>query len=68
MQSFLFAKNGDVVDAALEYLDKLRTAESHLIEQSETEDRGGWIKQPALQKILQFVVTLRRSNRLFNAF
>ena len=68
VQSFLFAKNGKAVSAALEYIDELRTAESHLIEQSEAEDGGGWIKQPALQKILHFAVTLRRSNRLFNAF
>jgi hypothetical protein len=68
VQSFLFAKNNSAVNAAMEYVSELRSIESRLIEQSQAEDEGGWIKQPSLQKVLKFVVTLRRSTRLFNAF
>ena len=48
VQSFLFAKNNEAVKSAIDYVSELRSIESHLIKQSEADEEGGWIKQPAL--------------------
>jgi hypothetical protein len=39
-----------------------------LLIRTNKDDEAGWIKTPARSKVLKFVTTLRRSDRLFNAF
>lgn len=61
VQSFWFATSQEAVELAAKDLsieDEIDALDSE----------HGWIQQPALQKILHFATTLRRSDRLFNDF
>jgi hypothetical protein len=63
VQSFFFAKDQEAVELAEE--------DAYANEQlQETSDNNltGWIQQPALQKILHLIITLQRSDRLFNSW
>jgi hypothetical protein len=63
VQSFFFAKDQEAVELAEE--------DAYVNEQlQETPDNNltGWIQQPALQKILHLIITLQRSDRLFNSW
>lgn len=68
-QAFLFAKSQEAVQLAIDEANATGLSiDEELLQKSEDDDTAGWIKQPALQKILQFVTTLRRSDKLYNAF
>jgi hypothetical protein len=68
-QAFLFAKSQEALQLAIDEANATGLSiDEELLQKSEDDDTAGWIKQPALQKILQFVTTLRRSDKLYNAF
>jgi hypothetical protein len=61
VQSFWFATSQEAAELASQDLSMDNEIDA-------LDGEGGWIQQPALQKILHFVTTLRRSDRLFNDF
>ncbi len=64
VQSFLWAKVQEAVHLAARDF-----AATQLVQEAiESGDIEGWIKSPALQKILALQTFLRRSDRQFNAF
>jgi hypothetical protein len=69
VQSFLFAKSKEAVELALQDAEQSQTAiDEELLQRFNIDDEAGWVATPALQKVLQFVTTLRRSDGLFNGF
>jgi hypothetical protein len=69
VQSFLFAKSKEAVELAITSANSNGlTIDEELLQKSEDDDTAGWIKQPALQKILKLRTTLSRSDKLYNAF
>ena len=69
IQAFLFAKNKDAVEVALEAAEaQPHSALEEEITAASKVDTTGWIQIAPLQKILTFVTILRRSDRLYNAF
>ena len=63
VQSFLFAKDQEAVELAEEdiHVDKR-------LQQLSDDTLSGWIQQPALQRTLNLITTLRRSDRLFTTW
>lgn len=69
VQAFFFAKDKEAVELAIEQaIHSLRHVDDELLLLSEKDETAGWIKIPPLQKILAFVTTLSRSDKLYNAF
>ena len=69
VQSFLFAKSKEAVELAITSANSSGLSiDEELLQKSENDDTAGWIKQPALQRILKFVTSLRHSDKLYNAF
>jgi hypothetical protein len=70
VQSFLFARNQDAVKLAIADAEQSQVdIDTQLLQPFNNNDKeAGWIQTAALQKLLQFVNIIRRSDRLFNAF
>ena len=69
VQSFLFAKSKEAVELAIQSANQSGLSiDEELLQRQDEDDEAGWIKTPALQKVLSFCTRLRRSDRLFNAF
>jgi hypothetical protein len=68
VQAFFFAKDKEAVELAIEEATLHVSIDEQLLLLSDKDDTAGWIKISPLQKILTFVRTLRKSERLYNAF
>ena len=70
IQAFLFAANKEAVEVALEAAESQPDSalEDALTDASQKDEQPGWIRVTPLQKILAFVTTLQRSDKLYNAF
>jgi hypothetical protein len=70
VQAFFFAKNSEAIELAIQAAaTSLSTSvDEQLLLLSEKDENAGWIKVLPLQKILLFVRTIRKSDKLYNAF
>ena len=69
IQAFFYAKNDEALTVAITESERSNTSiDEALLQGSQKEEGGGWLKVAPLQKVLNIATTLRRSDRLYQQF
>jgi len=69
IQAFFYAKNDEALNVAINKSERSNTSiDDALLQGSQKEEEGGWLKVAPLQKVLNIATILRRSDRHYQQF